>query len=265
MPKSANPGSNEKDLATVTPDLLAEHQNPHASGVHWKYPGWQVEACDLFKRWYHQWRSIAAILSRFAAGPPGRFDHAYVEGLITGELGPFLRADPGGGNDLRTALGDVAELAVRTDRLFQCTPAKWEFHFTDPETDKPFGFKFNGTRRVAGRPVMELYLSQSPNVDFCAGLPVDHVVRPHVRSYKDSDPGDGITPQFGQPLYMEPMTVYTDMFGPEAEEHHAELDRKQAEAQAAWDAAEAAKAAKAAKPAKAGKGRKGGSGKRKRS
>jgi hypothetical protein len=61
------------------------------------------------------------------------------------------------------------------------------------------------------------------------------------------------------------MVVCTDLYGPEAEEHHAELDRRQAADEAEWEAAEAAKEAEAAKIVKAAakvaevaKGAKGG-------
>jgi hypothetical protein len=148
--------------------------------VGYQYVGWQVDACDLFKRWYYQWRSLTGVLSHFAWGQMGRFDPAYIEGLLTEELGPFLLDKP---RELDTSLGRIAESVIRADRFFQSSPIKWEFHFADPKSGKPFGFKFNDKKRLTEcvtypEFAMELYVEQLSNISFCVGLPVDRMSNP---------------------------------------------------------------------------------------
>jgi hypothetical protein len=114
----------------------------------------------------------------------GRFDPAYVKGLLTEELGPFLLDKPREhGDELDTSLGRIAEGVIRADRFFQSSPVEWEFHFADPESGKPFGFKFDNLKTLtkhvtAPEFAMKLYMQQQPSIDICIGLPVDRTLNP---------------------------------------------------------------------------------------
>jgi hypothetical protein len=85
---------------------------------------------------------------QLATGVRDHFEPAYVAGLISQGLGPFLLDKaPEHGDDLDTSLGKIAGDAVRADHLFQSRPVEWEFLFADPGTGSRSGSR--STRRSA--------------------------------------------------------------------------------------------------------------------
>lgn len=200
-------------------------------------PNWRQQSSDSFKYWYYEWRSMTATLVRSASEHRLRFSREFVVGRITQELGPFFRPQPGREARFYELLDQIADAAIGADALFQGSPLKWDFDFTDPETGKAFGFAYQSSNETPRNTndTMMLQLGQSSHNEFSIGLPVDHVVQPLVRSYNFSRPGRADTA-----FQMHPMAVFVDFYGPEAEEHYAAVDRQMEEAERQFNLAKGA-------------------------
>lgn len=202
------------------------------------YPGWQQRASDVFNRWYYEWRSLTVQMLQLATRQKARFDPKHIVSLITEELGRFFAPEPGEEAQFRGFLDQIAAEAIAADRLFQISPLKWEFLFTDPTTGKAFGFPYRSSNEAprSRDDEMMLQMAHSSHNEFSIGLPVDHVVRPLVRSTSITRYGD---PVF-RPFSLEPMSVNVDFYGPEAEARFDALDREMDEKERQFELAQQA-------------------------
>lgn len=236
--RSANTGRDPTDLATVDPELLERDQRPPAVVI---VPGWQQRASDVFNHWYYEWRALTVRMLQLATRQEGRFDPKHIVSFITEELGPFFAPEPWEEARFRALLDQIAAEAITADRMFQISPLKWEFRFTDPETGKAFGFPYRSRNKVPRHhdDEMMLQMAHSSHNEFSIGLPVDRVVRPLVRCTSPSSTRYGNT-VFFDVCKLEPLSVNVDFYGPEAEARFDGLDREMEEKERQFEPAQQA-------------------------